>query len=466
MPRPNNLILHLLLLYAAFIIYATIIPFAFDTPPENFNSKLQTLLSDPLQLEARRGFSITDVVSNVLLFLPFGVLFALAYSHAAPSAKRTHVILWAVGAALPLSALVEFMQFFSERRVAYLLDCLMNGTGAFCGAFGVVRFTTQARIYLQGKFRLQSFEAKLFAFYAALLAFVQLLPLRPTLDVSTIKQTLKAIEWSLPQTPAALGDLWAETILYAGLSFLWLRQRKHTQRIRFILQALGLTVGAALLLETLQIFFVGHVVRLCNLLAGFEGGLYGAICFLILTMQAARRPQSERARFEKKFALNLALGHLPAFVLLLELKPYHFNLAVEHVRAQWAQFHALPFIEYYQNTNAHAVVDFSTSLAQFALLAILFLARTTLARSAQLVALYKMLFAIVLGLSMMLEALQLTLPRHITGSTDCVNALLGTSLGIWIWQKYFSAPPPHFKISSQRRTHAPPASTHSRPIMR
>lgn len=466
MPRPNNLILHLLLLYAAFIIYATIIPFAFDTPPENFTPKLQALFSDPLQLEARRGFSITDMVSNVLLFLPFGVLFALAYHHVAPSAKRTSVVWWAIGAALPLSALVEFMQFFSERRVASLLDCLMNGAGAFCGAFGVMRFTTQARVYLQRIFRLQSFEKKLFVFYAVLLTFVQLLPLRPTLDVSTIKQTLKAIEWSLPQTPAALGDLWAETILYAGLSFLWLRQKKHAQHIHFFLQALGLTAGAALLLETLQIFFVGHVVRLRNLLAGFEGGLYGAICFLILTMNAARQPQPERARFERKFALNLALGHLLAFVLLLELKPYHFNFAREHVRTQWARFHALPFIEYYQNTNAHAVVDFTNSLAQFALLAILFLARTTLARPVQLTTSYKILFALVLGLSMMVEALQLTLPRHITGSTDCINALLGASLGIWLWQKYFSLPAPHFKISSRRQTQARTTSAHSRPIMR
>ncbi|MEK7727638.1 MAG: VanZ family protein, partial [candidate division KSB1 bacterium] len=354
MPRPANLPLQLLLLYAVFIIYATIVPFAFDTPPESFSTKLETLLADPLQLQTSRGFSLTDVVSNVLLLLPFGMLLARARLQSRPSAKRMHVVLLATCVGLLLSGLVEFIQFFSERRVASLLDCWANAAGAMLGAGGAKYYRERRLTYWQRLLRprfAQAPELRLFGLYAAVLVFAQLMPLHPTLDFSTIKKTAKAADFTLPQTPAALGDLFGETILYAGFAFLWLRTQKQAQQTRSIMQAILLTAGLALLLECGQLFLVAHVVRLRNLLAGLEGGLYGAVCFILLQMRVARQPRASRSLCERKLMLNLGLGHLLAYIFLLELKPYEFDFSA----ATFAEFEWLPFIEYYRNTNAHAV---------------------------------------------------------------------------------------------------------------
>ncbi len=466
MPRPANLPLQLLLLYAAFIIYATIIPFAFDTPPESFAAKLDALLADPLQRNADRGFALTDLVSNVLLFIPFGLLLGLARLQSAPRSRRTRVVLLATCASLLLSGGVEFIQFFSERRVASLLDCLMNGLGATLGAGFATLWWPRQQIYLQ-RLLLHRFartpELKLFSLYAVLLVFAQLMPVHPTLDISTIKKNLKATELTLPQTPTALGDLFAETILYAGFALLWLRAQSGTQRTRVLVQAIGLTAGVALLLEGAQLFLVAHVVRLRNLLAGLEGGLYGAAIFILAQMRVARQARTARALCERKLMLNLGLGHLLAYIFLLELQPYEFDFGA----ANLAQFEWLPFIEYYRNTNAHAVADLGEGLVLFALFALLMLARLNLRPSANQTSQQRLTLAASVSLSLLLEALQLGFAQHAHGVTDCMNAALGAALGIWLWRKFFRGGREHFQISS-RRTRAGKfsASTSFRPHTR
>lgn len=449
MSRPSNLPLQLLLLYAAFIIYATIIPFAFDTPPENFAAKFERLFGDPLQREAKRGFATTDLVSNVLLFVPFGLLLARARLSSAPKTSRRFVILSATCASLLMSGLVEFMQFFSERRVASLLDCLMNGLGALLGAGLALQWGQHSQAYarraLNSRFA-QTPELKLLGIYAAVLVFAQLMPLHPTLDISTLKKTLKATELTLPQTPSALGDLFAETILYAGLALLWLRTQRETQSTRVLVQAIGLTAGVACALEGAQLFLVGHVIRLRNLLAGLEGGLYGAAIFILAQMRVARHARMSRSSSERTFLLNLGLGHLLAYIFLLELQPYEFDFSA----VSFAQFEWLPFIEYYRNTNAHAVADLGEGLALFALFALLMLARLNLHPNANQTSNQILALGASVGLSLALEALQLGLSQNAHGVTDCVNAALGAGLGIWLWRKFYGIEPRHFQISSRR----------------
>ncbi len=453
MPRQLHLPLQLLLLYAVFIIYATTIPFAFDTPRENLPEKFRAVLADPLQLDPGRGLSTTDIASNVLLFLPFGFFFVLARCASSRSEQRGRAVLLAACAGLALSALAEFVQFFAERRVASLLDCTANSMGAIIGAGFAWHYQKRHQTYLRRYWRnrlAQSPQLGLFCAYAALLVFTQLLPLELTLDISTLKKTLKATEWSLPQTATALGDLFAETILYAGFGFLWLHAQPHTHRARTIVQAILFTAGAALIIECAQLFLVAHVVKLRNLLAGLEGGLYGAACHIIVQNRVARHAQSTRVLLKQKALLVLALGHLLAYVFLLELQPYHFDFTAAQLYAKLAQFRWLPFIEYYQSTNAHAVLDLCASLVRFALFAVFVLARMSFNDQARKVTAHGTIIGLALGLSILLEALQLGLPRHSPGITDCVNAALGASLGIWLWQKRLQATQPRFQISSRR----------------
>lgn len=68
-----------------------------------------------------------DVFVNLLLFLPFGYLFALAHP------QRGYLVLVASAAAVSLSA--EALQLFSPARFPSATDVVVNAAGAFAGGW-------------------------------------------------------------------------------------------------------------------------------------------------------------------------------------------------------------------------------------------------------------------------------------------------------------------------------------------
>jgi glycopeptide antibiotics resistance protein len=68
-----------------------------------------------------------DVIANVLLFLPFGYLFALAHP------RRGYLLLVAVAAAVSLTA--EALQLLGPARFPSATDVVVNTGGAFAGGW-------------------------------------------------------------------------------------------------------------------------------------------------------------------------------------------------------------------------------------------------------------------------------------------------------------------------------------------
>lgn len=74
---------------------------------------------------------VTDVILNVLLFVPFGT-----WLRGARGSRRGGRPIWQVAAAgLGIAAAVELLQGFLPRRDASVVDLLSNGTGALIGAW-------------------------------------------------------------------------------------------------------------------------------------------------------------------------------------------------------------------------------------------------------------------------------------------------------------------------------------------
>ena len=69
----RRLLRWLFLLYCLFILYGSFIPFRFSDDPEFVRSQFARFFTPPYDHGIRR-FSLPDVVSNILLFLPFGFL--------------------------------------------------------------------------------------------------------------------------------------------------------------------------------------------------------------------------------------------------------------------------------------------------------------------------------------------------------------------------------------------------------
>jgi VanZ family protein len=80
--------------------------------------------------------SSLDVVANVLLFVPLGMLFRIS-----TRLSRRHTALSALAAGIMMSMLIEALQLFEPDRYSSVLDVAANGLGALFGALVYDRLT-------------------------------------------------------------------------------------------------------------------------------------------------------------------------------------------------------------------------------------------------------------------------------------------------------------------------------------
>lgn len=74
------------------------------------------------------GIALTDLLGNILLFIPLGLVIGLRF-------VRLPIWVWAAPIAVALTAAIEIVQLFVLNRSADMTDVMMNGLG---GIFGFV----------------------------------------------------------------------------------------------------------------------------------------------------------------------------------------------------------------------------------------------------------------------------------------------------------------------------------------
>ena len=126
------------MLWCGFILYGSFIPFRFTTSPEVVRAKLAEVRLLPFE-QGRKAFSTSDVVGNVLLFVPFGFLAAGAAPGVRGGLRRLSAIALPVGAGALLATGIEIGQLFAPGRTASGVDVLANMLGALVGSGLAVR---------------------------------------------------------------------------------------------------------------------------------------------------------------------------------------------------------------------------------------------------------------------------------------------------------------------------------------
>jgi VanZ family protein len=116
------------LLWLAFVIYGTLVPL--DFPPRPWSHAWATF--SRLSWDARGPLSLTDLVTNVVLYLPLALLARGAWSTRGPAGA------WLAGGAIGLGCVLlslglEFTQGFTVSRTPLFTDILMNALGAGIG---------------------------------------------------------------------------------------------------------------------------------------------------------------------------------------------------------------------------------------------------------------------------------------------------------------------------------------------
>lgn len=124
---PRSLLWLAALVYTAFVIYGSVVPLDFQAKPLHLAWEIF------LQLPwAAHGLSLTDWITNVVLYLPLAILWRSALLTRRPASDWRSAGLVGLGC-LALSAGLEFTQIFTASRTPLFNDILMNGLGAGMG---------------------------------------------------------------------------------------------------------------------------------------------------------------------------------------------------------------------------------------------------------------------------------------------------------------------------------------------
>lgn len=283
--------------YALFIIYASLSPFS-GWQEQGFT--FAEVLASPF----RHTYTAFDALSNLLAYLPLGVLLALTF-RAHVDAKRSVVAATLSG--LLLSVLMEYLQTWLPGRISSNADIVSNTAGMFAGALlavFVVRQNWFARVtaWRIGLFR----KGAGVDFGLALLMlwmFAQINPSLPMLGNVFITEPVYGLAMMMPDEPF---DLWesaavALNLMMAGLLLLTLLHERRHAVVGLVLMlctvALAKFVAAATLLKSWALLLwlngeamLGIVVGLLLMAAiGWLSRLWlfrmaalAALCYLLL----------------------------------------------------------------------------------------------------------------------------------------------------------------------------------------
>jgi VanZ family protein len=246
--RSRTFLPHILgILYGLAIAYASLQPFAPWIPPPA-GTPFWPLAPWPLK------WTRSDVVVNLLAYIPFGVFVALTPRRASPLSR----IGAALAAGVTLSFGMETLQMFLPTRAASLIDLIANASGALLGGFvgGTLVRAERVRHWLSAARERAFISGRLGDFGIALLALWLTAQLNPGIPLFAVN-----FEPGLQAAAAAAPPDMAATMLEAAHSAfqlvgvglflaLLLRDRRHVGG------AVLLLIGAALLLKGLAAWLV------------------------------------------------------------------------------------------------------------------------------------------------------------------------------------------------------------------
>lgn len=210
--------------YAVLIAYGSLFPLTgWGTPPR----PLFSFLVAPWPAHVSRS----DVLTNVVAYIPFGmlVLWALRRMRTAPA------ILMATATGMLLSMMMETAQMFLPTRTSSVVDLLMNtaGTigGTLLGSFLTYRTGTGRRLVaLRNSYFLPGRAVDAGLTSISLWICSQLSPFLPSMDVSSIRAGLAPL-WHSIRNPASLNGYWmaAYGLDIAGLSLFAILLSRQTR---------------------------------------------------------------------------------------------------------------------------------------------------------------------------------------------------------------------------------------------
>jgi VanZ family protein len=262
-------------LVALFTLYATTIPFNFTVDPVLVREHLALAIQHSAFTAGGR-LSRTDVVQNILLFVPFGVLACASLTRRRPiGALLTTVVLAAL-----LSGACELAQLTTMDRTSSVWDVYANVAGAFVGGTAWISGWQVIR-RLTTRFALNEVEyRRLFPLWcaAALVCISAWEPFDFTLDVGSVWSKIKPFLNGVWFTREPVTDELLTVFRFALLAILMissLQRRLGLQRARIV--SAGVCSALAIALESTQFVITSRLPTVQDVAAAVSGVVGGVL---------------------------------------------------------------------------------------------------------------------------------------------------------------------------------------------
>ncbi len=407
----------LLVLWGLFILYGTTIPFDFSASSAQVAAKLQKVLEQPWQTASRM-----DMVSNILLFLPWGFLLSVWLADRGTGYAVSLIVASLTGMAL--SGFVEFLQLFTPTRITSLIDVATNLSGSLTGAVIGWPLARWASPLTQPWLRRVVSARPMVAgslLVAAGLTISSLAPFDVSIDLGNLKKSIKsarpmpfglAVDGSeFPAEPWSWARETLTWMMVGGLFMLAFREAGRTG-FRAIGGSAAAAGGLSLAIEVLQLTIRSRVTDTTSVVWSLAGSLSGA-------MIVGRSGAADSRRWlGPAMALWFIIGMIEAWT------PPNFAWPETHVLTPER---LVPFLQYYRRTDIYALADLSSQTMFFVPLGALLAARFQRISAWVCV-------GIGLLLGVVLEVGQLFIVDRTSEITDALSAGLGAGLGFELWR--------------------------------
>lgn len=466
-PATARLLRWLLLAYGVFVVYGSLVPLNFHAIP--LDQAWDRFVHAPF-LMLGIG-SRADWVANLLLFVPLAFLArAVLPAPAGPAGAGLLALgLWL--ACTALAAAIEFTQVFFPGRTVSLNDPIAESLGALIG-LGLHRLAGPALLgWLAGWWSTESgrpLHTRLLHGYLVALLLMALMPLDLTLSPVEIYHKARQGRVvllpfaDLPHDMAqAVYDLATDVLLWLPVGLLW----RWSGRTPVQVLARGALVAGAV--ELLQLFVWSRVSSSTDLVSGALGCLLGALAAgwgrpaaldaagaagmadhalptSPRTAGAAAPPgraDAGAAAAGPELARRLPWGWLSAVWLGVALAafwfPFELRLDETWLQQRWQQAWHVPFYNYYQGSEFHALNELLRKLLFFLPGGLLWSLHVAGEFPWRRLALMRAGAASLPLVAVLVEAGQLLMPGKYADITDvCIEAggaWLGLLLGRRLW---------------------------------
>jgi VanZ family protein len=205
--------------YAIFIVYVTTLPFDFVFSTSAALEKLQGVSHHLFTGPDGHRASLSDMVQNVILFAPFGVLCVAALTTRRESRDRAGRLVMAVAVAAitgcALSATVETLQLFTPERVTSLNDVVTDTIGAFLGGLvAVAGVRVRRRLDAQATYAATLHELYPLLVWGAVAVLAAWHPFDTTLDIGGIASKVRSLIRD-PWQAGVVADEGVDAVRYA-----------------------------------------------------------------------------------------------------------------------------------------------------------------------------------------------------------------------------------------------------------